>query len=288
MNPLRAARLGEEATETKPRPSWRNPQGTALLRWARGLTNLLPSLHFLLWPLLLSAAPCLGKMRVSYARWRGIWLPGGGGACGPGTAAGPINVVSDVDTDDNSEYSGSEPSGEFAVGSARGSPGRGQAGVARFVGRERKRWSSRAAVGPVRGGPAAGLKAGLVGSVHRTYTGSRRAKVVLAGTQAVRPRAPARRQAGRPRLAQQIGMPQPKRTKLGQGGHVRAPEAQGPVEGALVAAAERLKAKAWGRAGPVASPPPPSVRVPTRVRGCRDSPPSSWSSCRHSPPIFTG
>ena len=75
----------------------------------------------------------------------------GGGACGPGTAAGPINVDSDVDTGDHSEDSGSEPSGEFAVGSTRGSPGRRQAGVARFVGRERKPWSSRAAVGPVRG-----------------------------------------------------------------------------------------------------------------------------------------
>ena len=169
---------------------------------------------------------------------------GGGGACGPGTAAGPINVDSDVDTDDNSEDSGSEPSGEFAVGSARGSPGRRQAGVARFVGRERKPWSSRAAVGPVRGGPAAGSKAGVVGRVHRTDTGPRRAKVVLGGTQAVRSRAPARRQVGRPRLVQQIGTPQPKRIKLGQGGHVPTPEAQGPVEGAFVAAAERLKAKA--------------------------------------------
>ena len=118
---------------------------------------------------------------------------GGGGACGPGTAAGPINVDSDVDTDDNSEDSGSEPSGEFAVGSARGSPGRRQAGVARFVGRERKPWSSRAAVGPVRGGPAAGSKAGVVGRVYCTYTGPRRAKVVLGGTQAVRSRAAARR-----------------------------------------------------------------------------------------------
>ena len=158
----------------------------ALLRWARGLTRLLPSLHFSLWPLPLSAAPCLGKMRVSCARWRVLWLPwGGGGACGPGTAAGPISVDSDVDTDDNSEDSGSEPSGDFAVGSARGSPGRRQAGVAKFVGRERKPWSSRAAVGPVRGGPAAGLKAGVVGRVHRTYTGPRRAKVVVGGTQAV-------------------------------------------------------------------------------------------------------
>ena len=229
----------------------------ALLRWARGLTRLLPSLHFSLWPLPLSAPPCLGKMRVSCARWRVLWLPWGGGACGPGTAAGPINVDSDVDTDDNSEDSGSEPSGDFAVGSARGSPGRRQAGVAKFVGRERKPWSSRAAVGPVRGGPAAGSKAGVVGRVHRTYTGPRRAKVVVGGTQAVRSRAPARRQAGRPRLAQQIAAPEPKRIKLGPGGHVRTPETQGPVEGAFVAAAERLKAKARGRAGPVASPPPP-------------------------------
>ena len=212
----------------------------------------------------------------------------GGGACGPGTAAGPINVDSDVETDDNSEDSGSELSGGFAVGSARGSHGRRQAGVTKFVGRERKPWSSRAAVGPVRGGPAAGSKAGVVGRVHRTYTGPRRAKVVLGGTQAVRSRASARRQARRPRLAQQIDAPEPKRIKLGRGVHVRTPETQGPVEGAFVAAAERLKAKARGRAGSVAAPPPPSVRVPTGAGGCRNSPFSSWSSCRHSPPIFTG
>ena len=131
----------------------------ALLRSARGLKRLLPPLHFNLWPLPLSAAPCLGKMRVSCARWWVLWLLwGGGGGCGPGTAAGPINVDSDVDTDDDSEGSGSEPDGAFAVGSARGSPGRRQAGVARFVGRERKPWSSRAAAGPVRGGTGAGSK----------------------------------------------------------------------------------------------------------------------------------
>ena len=88
-NPLRAARLGEEATETKPRPSLRNPQGTALLRWARNLTQLLPFLHFLLWPLPLSAAPCLGKMRVSCAWWWGLWLPWGGGRAGRGRQPGP-------------------------------------------------------------------------------------------------------------------------------------------------------------------------------------------------------
>ena len=130
-----------------------------------------------------------------------------------------------------------------------------------------------AAVGPVKGGPAAGSKAGVVGRVHRTYTGPRRAKVVLGGTQAVRSRAPARRQAGRPRLAQQIGTPQPKRIKLGQGGHVWTPEAQGPVEGAFVAAAERLKAKAWGRAGPVASPPPPLCKGPDRGGRVQEQPP---------------
>ena len=41
-----------------------------------------------------------------------------------------------------------------------------------------------------------------------------------------------------------------------------------------MAAAERLKAKARGRAGPVASPPPPpSVRVQTGAGGCRNNPP---------------
>ena len=51
----------------------------ALLIWARCPTRFLPSLHFSLWPLPLSAAPCLGKMRVSSARWRVPWLPWGGG-----------------------------------------------------------------------------------------------------------------------------------------------------------------------------------------------------------------
>ena len=54
----------------------------ALLIWARCPTRFLPSLHFSLWPLPLSAAPCLGKMRVSSARWRVPWLSwGGGGGC---------------------------------------------------------------------------------------------------------------------------------------------------------------------------------------------------------------
>ena len=180
----------------------------------------------------------------------------GGGGCGPGTAAGPINVDSDVDTDDDSEGSGSEPDGAFAVGSARGSPGRRQTGVAKFVGRERKLWSSRTAAGPVRGGTRAGSKAGMVGRVHRSYTGPRRAKVVVGGAQALRPRAAACRQTGRTRLAQQVDSPEPKRTKLGTGGHVQAPAAQNPVEGAFVAATERLKTKARGRAVPVASAPP--------------------------------
>ena len=56
----------------------------ALLRWARGLTRLLPSLHSSLWPLPLSAAPCLGRMRVSCARWRVLWLPWGGGGASIG------------------------------------------------------------------------------------------------------------------------------------------------------------------------------------------------------------
>ena len=60
----------------------------ALLRRARGLTRLLPSLHFSLWPLPLSAAPCLGKMRVSCARWRVLLLPWGGGVrAGDGSRA---------------------------------------------------------------------------------------------------------------------------------------------------------------------------------------------------------
>ena len=181
----------------------------------------------------------------------------GGGGCGPGTAAGPINVDSDVDTDDNSEGFGSEPYGAFAIGSARGSPGRRQAGVAKLVGRERKPWSSRTAVGPVRKGTGADSKAGVVRRVHRSYTGPRRAKVVVGGAQAMRSQAPACRQIGRPRLAQQIESPEPKRTKLGAGGHVQTLATQSPVEGAFVAAPERLKAKARGRTGPVASPPPP-------------------------------
>ena len=51
----------------------------ALLIWARCKTRFLTSLHFSLWPLPLSAAPCLGKMRVSSARWRVPWLSRGGG-----------------------------------------------------------------------------------------------------------------------------------------------------------------------------------------------------------------
>ena len=180
----------------------------------------------------------------------------GGGGGGEGTADGPINVDSDVDTDDVSGDSGSEPDGAFAVGSARGSPGRGQARATKFVGRERALWSSRTAAGPVRGGAGAGSKAGVVGRIHRSYTGPRHAQVVVGGAQALRPRAPTRRQTRRPRLAQQTGAPEPKRTKLGTGGHVQTPAAESPVEGGFVAAAERLKAKAWERAVRVASPPP--------------------------------
>ena len=217
-----------------------------------------------------------------------VAVGGGGGRAGRGRQPGPSMSIPTWTPTTTARIPEVSPPANSQSAAPGAPPGRRQAGVARFVGRERKPWSFRAAAGLVRGGPAAGSKAGVVGRVHRTYSGPRRAKVVLGGMQAVRSRAPARRQAGRPRLAQQIGTPQPKRIKLGQGGHVRTPEAQGPVEGAFVAAAERLKAKAWGRAGPVASPPPPSVRVPTGVGGCRNSPPSSWSSCRHSPPIFTG
>ena len=212
----------------------------------------------------------------------------GGGGCGPGTADGPINVDSDVDTDDDNGNSGSEPDGAFAVGSARGSPGRRQTGIAKFVGRERKLWSSRTAAGPVTRGTGAGSKAGMVGRVHRSYTGPRRAKVVVGGAQTLRPRAAARRQTGRPRLAQQVGSPEPKRTKLGKGGHVQTPAAQNPVEGAFVAAAERLKTKARGRTVPVASPPPLCVRVQTGAGGCGSNPPFSWSSCKRSPRISIG
>ena len=135
-----------------------------------------------------------------------------------------------------------------------------------------------------------GSKAGVVGRIHRSYTGPRRAKVVVGGALAMRPRAPARHQTRRPRLAQQIDLPEPKRTKLGAGGHVQTLAAQSPVEGAFVATAERLKAKARGRAGPVASPPPPSVRVKTGAGGCGNSPPFSWSSCKPSPrtPLDSG
>ena len=56
--------------------------GGGVLIWARCLTRFLPSLHFSLWPLPLSAAPCLGKMRVSSARWRVLWLSWGGGGEG--------------------------------------------------------------------------------------------------------------------------------------------------------------------------------------------------------------
>ena len=64
----------------------------------------------------------------------GPTVAGGGGG---GTASGPINLGSDVDTNDDSGSSESEPDGTFAIGSARDSPGRGQAGATRFVGRDR-------------------------------------------------------------------------------------------------------------------------------------------------------
>ena len=96
----------------------------------------------------------------------------------------------------------------------------------------------------------------MVGRVHRSYTGPRRAKVVVGGAQALQPRAAAHRQTGGPRLAQQVGSPEPKRTKLGIGGHVQTPASKDPVEGAFVAAAERLKTTARGRTVPVASLPP--------------------------------
>ena len=51
----------------------------ALLMWARCPARFQPSLRFGLWPLPLSAALCLGKMRVSSARWRVPWLSWGGG-----------------------------------------------------------------------------------------------------------------------------------------------------------------------------------------------------------------
>ena len=151
----------------------------------------------------------------------------GGGGGGPGTADGPIDVDSDVDTDDDSGSSGSEPDGTFAVGSTS----------AKFIGRERKSWFSKTAAGPVREGAGADLKAGMVGRVHRSYAGPRRAQVVVGGTQTLRPGTAARRQTGRPRLAPQVGLPVPKRTKLGTGGHAQTQTAQSPVESAFTSCA---------------------------------------------------
>ena len=45
------------------------------------------------------------------------------------------------------------------------------------------------------------------------------------------------------------------------------------MEGTFVAAAERLKAKAWGRASPVASPPPPLCKGPDRGGRVQKQPP---------------
>ena len=50
-----------------------------LLIWTWCPTRFLPSLRFSLWLLPLSAAPCLGQMRVSSARWRVPRLSWGGG-----------------------------------------------------------------------------------------------------------------------------------------------------------------------------------------------------------------
>ena len=55
-------------------------------------------------------------------------------------------------------------------------------------------------------------------------------------------------------------LPVPKRTKLGTGGHVQTQTAKSPVEGAFVAAAERLVTKAKRRAVQVASD-SPSLRI---------------------------
>ena len=219
--------------------------------------RLLLPFHFSHRSLPLSAAPCLGKTRVSRARWGVLrLLGGGGGGRGPGTADGPINVDCDVDTDDDSGTSESEPDGTFAVGSTRDSPGRGQTGAAKFIGRERKSWFSKTAAGPVREGAGADPKAGMVGRVHRSYAGPRRAQVVVGGTRTLRPGTAARRQPGRPRLAQQVGLPVPKRTKLGTGGHVQTHTAKSPVASAFAAAAERLETKAKRRAVRVASASP--------------------------------
>ena len=253
--PQRAKRWRAGTRKAEPQRSWRGSPGMILLRWARGLMlNLLP-FPFGHPSLPLSAAPCLGKMRVSCARWRVLPLLGGGGGRA-GTADGPINVDSDGDIDDDSGSSESEPDGAFAVGSTRDFPGRGQTGAAKFIGRERKTWFSKAAAGPVKGGAGALQKPRVVGRFHRTYAGPRRAQVVMGGTQALRPGAPARRQTGRPRLAQQGGWPVPKRTKLGTVGHVQAQAAESPVESTFVAAAVRLETKAKRRAVRVATASP--------------------------------
>ena len=109
-------------------------------------------------------------------------------------ADGPIIVDSDVDTDEDSGSSRSEIDGTFAVGSAWDSPGRGQTGAAKFIGRKRKSWFSKPAAGPVREGGGADPKAGVVGRVRRSYAGSRCAQVVVGGTQTLRPGTAARHQ----------------------------------------------------------------------------------------------
>ena len=171
-----------------------------LLRWARSLMRLLLPFHFNHRSLPLSGAVSR-EDAGQLCTLAGPPVAVGGGGRGPGTADGPINVDSDVDTDDDGGSSESEPDGTFAVGSTRDSPGCGQTGAAKFIGRERKSWFSKTAAGPVREGAGADPKAGMVGRVHRSYAGPRRAQVVVGGTQTLRPGTAARRQTGRPRLA---------------------------------------------------------------------------------------
>ena len=192
---------------------------------------------------------------------------GGGGGRGPGTVDGPINIDSDVETDDDNGSSESEPDGTFAAGSTRDSPGRGQTEAAKFIGRERKSWFSKTSLGPLREGAGADPKAGMVGGVHRSYAGPRRAQVVVGGKKTLRPGTAARRQTGRRRLAQQVGLPVPKHTELGTCGHVQTQTAKSPVARSFVAAAEHLETKAkWRR-------PAPLCKGPDRGRRVQEEPP---------------
>ena len=115
-----------------------------------------------------------------------------GGTLQTGSADGPINVYSDVDTDDDSGDSDVEPDGSFAVGPASSSPSRIGGWNPRFTRRERPAWAPTAARGPVTGSTGRGRPDGMVGRVRRIFTDPRCSQVEVGGPPNLRPPPPRR------------------------------------------------------------------------------------------------